>query len=142
MGIHTQGGNFLDALVQSEAGRTGNPKQGQVLLCLDPPSGTGQGVPMEGGLILAPPCPSPSFPADGAQQPDTQACSHGDALHLHFRLLQGLTAVVMKVCVTWLLFKQGLMLLPLCWEHKQPLSSTGHYCSAGSLRSVPKCAES
>lgn len=24
-----------------------------------------------------------------------------DALHLHFRLLQGLTMVVMKVCVTW-----------------------------------------
>lgn len=80
--------------------------------------------------------------ADGARQPSTWAHCHGDAPDLHLRLLQGLTMVVMKACVTWLLFKQGLRLLPLCWQHAQPLSSTGHYCSASSLHSMSKCAES
>lgn len=84
-------------------------------------------------------CPSPSSPA---QQPGTWARCHGDSSDLHFRLLQNLTMVVMKVHVIWPLFKQGLRILPLCQEHSLPLSSAGHYCSAGSLRSMPKCTGS
>ena len=96
----------------------------------------------KGGLVPAPACSSSSSPADGARQPSTWARCRGDAPDLHFRLLQGLTAVVKKACVTWLLFKQSLRLLPLCQQHDQPLSSAGHYCSAGSLHSMPKCAAS
>lgn len=47
-------------------------------------------------------------------------------------------SVAMKTCVTWRLFKYNLRLLPLCQEHKPPLSSTGHRCSASSLRSMIK----
>lgn len=100
-----------------------------------------QTAPGIGGLIPAFTCPSPSSPAGSAQQPRGWAQSHGDAPDLDFRLLQGLTAVVMNVCVTWLLFKQGLRFLHLCWEHEQLLSRAGHYCRASSLCSMPECVE-
>lgn len=56
MGIHTQGGKFLGVLVQSEAGRIGNPKQGQVLLPL-PHAALGRGCQGREGSSLHPLAP-------------------------------------------------------------------------------------
>ena len=86
MGIHMHGGKFLGPSVQREARRTGNPKWGQVLLCLPLPSSTGQGVPREGSSLhplapVHPPLqtvlgsPAPGHGVVGMPQICTSGCS-------------------------------------------------------------------
>lgn len=116
----------------------GEPKEGPGAAMFTPAKSHRAGG-AKGGFIPTPTCPRPSSPA---QQPGTWARCHRDSPDLHFRLLQSLTMVVMKAHVIWPLFKQGLRILNLCREHNQPLGSAGHCCSAGSLRSMPKCAGS
>jgi len=90
-----QTGKFLGASVPSEAGRSRKPKQDQVPSRLPPPCSTGPGVPKEGSsLCRSPQSMLPCGRCSAAWHPGYR----GDDI-------QGLTAVVMKACVTWLCFK-------------------------------------